>query len=128
MVHLYTPLLYRWCAGSGLRGADADDVLQEVFRAAATHLDGFRRDRPGDSFRGWLRVITRNMVLLHFRKSGRQPQASGGSDAYAQLEAVADPGPEPPAGAGAGGGVGRLGRPRLEPGRGRVAEPPPPGL
>src|SRR5262249_39578995 len=91
MVHLYTPLLYRWCAGSGLRGADADDVLQEVFRAAATHLDGFRRDRPGDSFRGWLRAITRNMILLHFRKSGRQPEAGGGTDALTRLQEVADP-------------------------------------
>ena len=79
MVQLYTPLLYQWCARSALQGADADDVLQEVFRAAATHLDGFRRDRPGDSFRGWLRAITRNMILLHFRKSGRQPEAGGGT-------------------------------------------------
>ena len=91
MVRLYTPLLYQWCARSALQGADADDVLQEVFRAAATHLDGFRRDRPGDSFRGWLRVITRNMILLHFRKSGRQPEAGGGTDALARLQEVADP-------------------------------------
>jgi RNA polymerase sigma-70 factor (ECF subfamily) len=91
MVHLYTPLLYQWCARSGVQGADADDVLQEVFRAAASHLDDFRRDRPGDSFRGWLRVITRNMVLLHFRKSARQPQAGGGTDAFTRLQEVADP-------------------------------------
>jgi RNA polymerase sigma-70 factor (ECF subfamily) len=91
MVHLYTPLLYQWCARSGLQGADADDVLQEVFRAAAAHIDGFRHDRPGDSFRGWLRVITRNMVLLHFRKSGRQPAARGGTDAFTRLQEVADP-------------------------------------
>ena len=70
-VHLYSPLLYQWCARAGLQGADADDVTQEVFRAAATHLESFRRDRAGDTFRGWLRVITRNMILLHFRKSGR---------------------------------------------------------
>jgi len=91
MVQLYTPLLYQWCARSALQGADADDVLQEVFRAAATHLDGFRRDRPGDSFRGWLRAITRYMILLHFRKSGRQPEAGGGTDALARLQEVADP-------------------------------------
>ena len=96
LVHLYTPLLYHWCARSGLQGADADDVLQEVFRAVATHLDGFRRDRQGDTFRGWLRAITRNMILLHFRKGGRQPQGSGGSDALAQLQEVADPTSVPP--------------------------------
>jgi RNA polymerase sigma-70 factor (ECF subfamily) len=96
LVHLYTPLLYHWCARAGLQGADADDVLQEVFRAVAAHLDGFRRDRPGDSFRGWLRAVTRSMILLHFRKSGRQPQGSGGTDAFAQLQEVADPAAVPP--------------------------------
>ena len=96
LVLLYTPLLYHWCARAGLQGADADDVLQEVFRAVAAHLGGFRRDRPGDSFRGWLRAVTRSMILLHFRKSGRQPQGSGGTDAFAQLQEVADPTAAPP--------------------------------
>jgi RNA polymerase sigma-70 factor (ECF subfamily) len=91
MVHLYTPLVYHWCAASGVRGADAEDVAQEVFRAAAAHLPSFRHERPGDTFRGWLRVITRNMVLLHFRKAGRQPLGSGGSAAQLALQAVADP-------------------------------------
>jgi len=90
-VRLYSPLVYHWCARAGLQGADADDVSQEVFRAAAAHLGQFRRDREGDTFRGWLRVITRNMVLLHFRKSGRQPQGSGGTDALGRLQQVADP-------------------------------------
>src|SRR5688500_11133083 len=67
MVQLYTPLVYHWCAHSGVRGADADDVLQEVFHSASTSLENFRRERPGDSFRAWLRGITRNMALLHFR-------------------------------------------------------------
>jgi RNA polymerase sigma-70 factor (ECF subfamily) len=62
----------------------------------AAHLDGFRHDRPGDSFRGWLRAVTRSMILLHFRKSGRQPQGSGGTDAYAQLQELADPLAAPP--------------------------------
>src|SRR5437764_15425954 len=66
MVHLYTPLVYRWAGQLGVRGADADDVLQEVFRTASTRLANFHRDRPGDSFRGWLRGITRHMSLLHF--------------------------------------------------------------
>src|SRR5690242_328474 len=77
MVQLYTPLVYHWCARGGVRGADAEDVTQEVFHAAATHLEAFRRDRPGDSFRAWLRGITRNMVLQHFRRGARHPKASG---------------------------------------------------
>jgi RNA polymerase sigma-70 factor (ECF subfamily) len=88
MVQLYTPLVHHWCARGGVRGADTEDVAQEVFHAAATHLASFHRDRPGDSFHGWLRGITRNMVLQHFRRSGRHAKASGGTDAYLRLQQV----------------------------------------
>ena len=91
MVQLYTPLLYHWCAGGGVRGADAEDVVQEVFRVVASRLKDFRREREGDSFRAWLRGITRNMLLVHFRRASRQPQASGGTGVFSQLAGVADP-------------------------------------
>jgi RNA polymerase sigma-70 factor, ECF subfamily len=90
MVQLYTPLVHHWCVRGGVRGADAEDVAQEVLRAAASHMDDFRRDRPGDSFRAWLRGITRNMILQHFRRGGRQPQATGGTDAQRRLQHVAE--------------------------------------
>ena len=91
MVHLYTPLVYQWCARSGVRGADAEDVAQEVFRKAAAHLDGFQRERAGDSFRGWLRAITRTSLVDQLRRGGRQPQGLGGTDAQRRLQDVADP-------------------------------------
>lgn len=90
MVQLYTPLVRHWATRGGVRGADVDDVAQEVFHAAATRMEHFRRDRPGDSFRGWLRGITRNMVLQHFRRGGRHPQASGGTDALILLQNLED--------------------------------------
>jgi RNA polymerase sigma-70 factor, ECF subfamily len=90
MVKLYTPLVCHWATRGGVRSADVEDVAQEVLQAAAMHLESFRRDRPGDSFRGWLRGITRNMVLQHFRRSGRHPTASGGTDALVQLHGVED--------------------------------------
>jgi RNA polymerase sigma-70 factor (ECF subfamily) len=91
MVQLYTPLLCHWCTRGGVRGADAEDVVQEVLRVAASRLDKFRREREGDSFRAWLRGITRNMLLVHFRRASRQPQAIGGSGVLSQLGEVADP-------------------------------------
>jgi RNA polymerase sigma-70 factor, ECF subfamily len=91
MVRLYSPLVYSWCARAGVRGADADDVLQAVFQAAATHLASFRRDREADTFRGWLRGITRNVALMHFRRDARQPRASGGTESLLQLHEVIDP-------------------------------------
>jgi RNA polymerase sigma-70 factor (ECF subfamily) len=94
LVDLYAPLVLHWCRRSGLVDADAADVFQEVFRSVAEHLAEFRRDRPGDSFRGWLRTITRNKVLDHFRRQQRQPAASGGSDAQRLLLEVPDGGGE----------------------------------
>ena len=96
MVQLYSPLVGYWCTRSGVRGTDAEDVMQEVFRAAAGRMQDFRRERPSDSFRAWLRGITRNMVLQHFRRSRRHPKPSGGTDAFLRLEGVADPTTEAP--------------------------------
>jgi RNA polymerase sigma-70 factor (ECF subfamily) len=91
LLHLYGPLVERWCARGGVHPADADDVCQDVFQAVAAGLDGFRRDRPGDTFRGWLKVITRNKLLDHFRRRQKQPEAQGGTDAHRQLQEVAEP-------------------------------------
>jgi RNA polymerase sigma-70 factor (ECF subfamily) len=96
LVTLYTPLLRHWCLAGGLQPTDVDDVVQEVCRAALSGLANFRRDRPGDTFRGWLRTITRTGLALHFRRRARVPVASGGSAAFARLQEVADPAPELP--------------------------------
>jgi RNA polymerase sigma-70 factor (ECF subfamily) len=91
IMDLYRPLVLNWCARQGVRAEDAEDVAQEVFSAAAVALPAFRRDRPGDTFRGWLRGITRNQALMHFRRNQGQPFAEGGSDARLELESVPDP-------------------------------------
>jgi RNA polymerase sigma-70 factor (ECF subfamily) len=70
-----------------LSDEDRADVFQEVFRSLAEKIDGFCRDRPGGTFRGWLRTITRNKITDHFRK--KQEQAAGGSDALAALHQIA---------------------------------------
>jgi len=89
IVALYGPLVLGWCRGWGLRDDDAADVFQEVFQSVAAHLDGFRRDRAGDTFRGWLRTITRNKVNDHFRRREREPAGVGGSEARDLLAEVA---------------------------------------
>ena len=87
---LYAPLVYHWCRGMRLADQDMPDVLQQVFQSVASHIRGFRKDRPGDTFRHWLRAITRNKVRDHFRRNARQAQAAGGTDAqiyFSQLAA-----------------------------------------
>ena len=91
IILLYTPLVRTWCFRSGLQENDTDDLVQDVFRSALAGLDDFHRDRPGDTFRGWLRVITRNSLALHFRRKVRDPSASGGSEAFSKMLAVSDP-------------------------------------
>jgi RNA polymerase sigma-70 factor (ECF subfamily) len=91
LVHLYRPLVLSWCLRGGVRYDDADDVAQEVFRVAAVRLPEFRRDRPGDTFRGWLRAVTRNLVIAHYRKAKHRPAAAGGSEAQFQLNEVPAP-------------------------------------
>ncbi|MBN9119805.1 MAG: RNA polymerase sigma factor [Planctomycetes bacterium] len=91
LVHLYGPLVDRWCAHKGVYGPDAEDVRQEVFRAVAANLSAFRRDRAGDTFRGWLRAITRHKLLDHFRARSARPEAQGGTDAHHELQNLAEP-------------------------------------
>jgi RNA polymerase sigma-70 factor (ECF subfamily) len=91
LVDLYQPLVRAWCQRSGLQNADIEDVTQEVFAAAAANLDRFHHDRPDDTFRGWLRIITRNQINLHYRRLQDRPLAAGGSDAWRDLQQVADP-------------------------------------
>lgn len=90
IVRLYTPLVLHWCRRWGIRGADADDIVQEVFQSAATGLENFRRDRPGDSFRGWLRGIARNKLMDFFRRRDIEPPAAGGSTMNARIQSIPD--------------------------------------
>jgi RNA polymerase sigma-70 factor (ECF subfamily) len=92
---LYGPLLRFWCARGGVPAGDIEDVVQEVLAAVTTSLATFRRDRPEDTFCGWLRGVTRNQMLMYFRRNRSQPRGQGGSDAWQNLQAIADPLPEP---------------------------------
>src|SRR5262245_57176962 len=93
VVDLYSPLVLHWCRRWGVQGADADDVLQEVFHAAAQGIASFRRERAGDTFRGWLRAITRHKLLAFWRGHGKQPDAFGGSSALQRLQELPEPDP-----------------------------------
>ncbi len=62
LTRLYGPLIYGWARKTGLQTEDAADILQNVFVSVWRGLPAFVADRPDSSFRGWLRVITRNAV------------------------------------------------------------------
>jgi RNA polymerase sigma-70 factor (ECF subfamily) len=91
LLYLYAPLVQHWCLCWGVQGPDAEDLGQEAFQAVAQSLQSFRRDRPGDTFRGWLRTITRRKVLDLLRRQKKQPEAEGGTEVLRKLHQVPDP-------------------------------------
>jgi len=84
-VALYAPLVYGWCQGSRLQTADTADVLQEVFLAVARNIVKFRHGGLGQTFRGWLRTITRNKINDLYRRRGIEPDGEGGTEAGRRL-------------------------------------------
>lgn len=91
IVHLYGPLVHRWCKRVGMRDEDIADVFQETFRSVSSHLDGFTPAKAVGSFRSWLRSIVRTKIADHYRKLNEQPAGRGGSTDQMQFAAVADP-------------------------------------
>ncbi|HWB10963.1 MAG TPA: RNA polymerase sigma factor [Pirellulales bacterium] len=92
LLKLYGPLVQHWCRRWGLESHDLADVVQEVFKSVFAHVGEFRKQRAHDTFRGWLRVITRHKVVDHFRRLGREPAGIGGTEAQRRLaEAAAGP-------------------------------------
>jgi RNA polymerase sigma-70 factor (ECF subfamily) len=86
LVAVYSRRMYRWCRRAGLQAADAANVVQEAFGSVARKLGDFHRDRPEDSFRGWLRRIVENKIRDHYRRQGRRHDAPvGGTDAHRRL-------------------------------------------
>lgn len=94
IVHLYGPLVERWCRRSGLQDNDVADVFQESFRTVSANLEKFSPQRSVGSFRSWLRSIVRTRIIDHFRAKNKQFTGQGGTEAIVRLANVAEP-PEP---------------------------------
>jgi RNA polymerase sigma-70 factor (ECF subfamily) len=90
LLSLYAPLVYHWCQKMGLEEQDIPDVVQEVFKSVSTGIHRFHKDRPDDTFRGWLRTITRSKAFDHYRRQQRQPKATGGSVAQRRMTEFED--------------------------------------
>lgn len=89
LVELYGPLVQSWASSSGLRGAAAEDIAQEVFLSVHRSIHDFDAHVVNATFRGWLWRITRNAVLQRARKPNTC--ARGGSTAMTRLTEIADP-------------------------------------
>jgi RNA polymerase sigma-70 factor (ECF subfamily) len=96
LVELYAPLAYFWCRRSRVAEQDIPDVVQEVFRSVVVGIETFKKERPSDTFRGWLRTVTRSKLSDYFRTRGKSPAVPGGSDMQHRLgQLAAEPDDEP---------------------------------
>ena len=89
---LYAPLIRAWAEQLNVRGADADDLVQDVLTVVIRRFPEFvHPDRPG-AFRGWLRAIAANCARDAWRDCRLTPQAPGGTEFGTYLARLEDPG------------------------------------
>jgi RNA polymerase sigma factor (sigma-70 family) len=84
---MYSKVIQRFVLAQGLRGADADDCVQEVWSTVAQKLTDFERppDRPG--LRAWLYTVVRSKTNDYLRRALRRTPRN--------LDAVVSEGLEP---------------------------------
>lgn len=88
---LYAPLIRMWAERLGVRGADSDDLVQEVLAVVVRRFPEFvHPERPG-AFRGWLRAIAANCARDAWRAQRFAPKAPGGTDFGTYLARLEDP-------------------------------------
>jgi RNA polymerase sigma-70 factor, ECF subfamily len=77
LTYEYAPWIYRWARREGLHPEDAIGVGQDAFLAIGRGLPAFEHGAEDQSFRGWIRRITRNLAVTFLRKYGKEPAAVG---------------------------------------------------
>ena len=88
---IYAPFVKRLARRRGLQDADADDLVQDVFRAVAQSIERQDYEPQRGSFRGWLFRIARNLVVNFLIRQERHPRGSGDSRVNDLLGAVPSP-------------------------------------
>lgn len=78
-VHVYGPSVYSKCRGAGCSESDSRDISQEVFLRLHKSIGTFRPDGRDKSFTRWLSTVVKRVVIDHFRKAEKTPQAAGGT-------------------------------------------------
>jgi RNA polymerase sigma factor (sigma-70 family) len=64
---IYRKLVYGLARRSGLSHAEAEDIVQDVFKRVAETIQNFETDPKRGSFRGWLMNLTRWRITDKFR-------------------------------------------------------------
>lgn len=88
-VEIYEPAVYRQLRKCGLQDADARELMQELFVAVSRQLPRWELSKERGSFRGWLRRVTRNLVINWMKNGQRRIVAWGGPESQSLFEDLA---------------------------------------
>ena len=81
----YSSLIYVWCRNCDLQPVDALDVSQQVFYAVSRSVSTFSHSSGTGSFRGWLFIVTRNIIRNYLSRTLAGPRPQGGTSIQLQL-------------------------------------------
>jgi RNA polymerase sigma factor (sigma-70 family) len=76
---IYRPAAYRLARRRGLQDADAEDLAQRVLVAITEKIGTWRPTSPKGSFRAWLSVVARNLIVNAVTRRGPDIGAGGSS-------------------------------------------------
>jgi RNA polymerase sigma-70 factor (ECF subfamily) len=91
LVELYSPLIRMWAERLNVRGADADDLIQDVMAVVVRRFPEFVHPEKPGAFRGWLRAIAANCARTLWKDRRVNPVAPGGTDFGTYLARLEDP-------------------------------------
>lgn len=83
---IYGPLVHRLARRRGLQDADAQDLVQEVFRSVARAIERYDPNPDRGSFRGWLSRIARNLIVNLLVARRGQTLGTGDTETHRRLE------------------------------------------
>lgn len=92
---LYRKFVYGLARRSGLTHAEAEDVVQDVFKRVAETIQNFESKPQRGSFRAWLMNLTRWRIADKFRaRPPEAPHSERSNDGTGTLERLPDPSSE----------------------------------
>jgi RNA polymerase sigma-70 factor, ECF subfamily len=83
-------VIYRMLRRGGLQDADALEVHQEVLLAVSRSIHRWQPGGEHGSFRGWLRKVTRNLVVSWVRRRRSDGSLRSGLDSWILAEVPDD--------------------------------------
>lgn len=95
-VVIYGAFIYARCRRAGVLAQDAADLVQDVLKRISTSIGTLRREEPGHGLRPWLREISKNVIIDHFRKIAKERTALGNDLPHGILDEFPSPCDEDP--------------------------------